>query len=480
MMAIPAKESERSAEARRIREAENEDLILASDGPQAMLLALRQGCFGRVRSPVDRFEVLIHAARQEPTGRALKLLLEEPCGAPIAAILKGRHEATGNPLLHVPCYRGFPKAVAYLLAKGADMGALDRSRSDALHYVLQGTGNNVAVGTEADFLAIVRFFHAKKWDVTQTVFRNTKTASLHLVCARGSVAMAEFLLGVGADVNERETSPCDPMTAIADGVHCLGGTPLHKAAHAGNVKLVTLLLAHGADTRLRQLGHKQSLPVEMCLSGNVRVAHAIFEWERTHKIEAAPVGDDERGRHVSDHNVEMLLEMVQTYRATSDVTGGFGTAPTVTASWRGQDSAEQLACEMRARTKSAQASNAQKEAHACSAPGCDAQHFDMMLCTGCGLARYCSKRCQKAHWKAGHRAKCRCITSKGLAPHTVTPATNSEAIASAGVAESTVDDSVPKREGADEIGSEGGWVKPVAAAAAAAVGIAAISLAKLS
>ena len=477
-MAIPsAKQSERSAEARRLREVRDEDLILDSNYPHIMLAGLRQGAFGSASSPVDRFELLVHAARQEPSGRALKLLLEEPCGGPVEMLLGGRHESTGNPLLHVPCYRGFPKVVAYLLAKGADMGALDRSGSDAVHYVLQGTGNNVAVGTEADFLAILRFFHAKKWDVTHTVFRGTRTASLHLACERGSLAMAEWLLDVGADVNEREASLCDPM----EGVPCLGGTPLHKAAHAGNVRLVSLLLARGADTRLRQLGHKQSLPVEMCLGGNIRVAHTIFEWERAHKIEALPIGDDSCGRPLSDHNMEMLLEMVHKYRTTSDATGGLGAALVYHTSWRGEQAAEDLASVQRVRTASVQESVARKQARACSAPGCGNEHLDMVCCNGCGQSWYCNKRCQKAHWKAGHREQCRRLAAtEPRASRTATLASvTSEADAMADVANCAVDPSPTEKGAAENSNSHNvDWVKPAAAVAAAAVGIAALSLVK--
>ena len=37
------------------------------------------------------------------------------------------------------------------IAKGAPLGALDRSGNDELCYVLQGTGNDPSVGCEEDF-----------------------------------------------------------------------------------------------------------------------------------------------------------------------------------------------------------------------------------------------------------------------------------------------------------------------------------------
>ena len=42
----------------------------------------------------------------------------------------------------------------------------------------------------------------------------------------------------------------------------------------------------------------------------------------------------------------------------------------------------------------------------CHGCGKEAKRNDLKSCTRCGLARYCSRECQKAHWKAGHKAEC--------------------------------------------------------------------------
>ena len=42
----------------------------------------------------------------------------------------------------------------------------------------------------------------------------------------------------------------------------------------------------------------------------------------------------------------------------------------------------------------------------CHGCGKEAKRDDLKSCTRCGLARYCSRECQKAHWKAGHKAAC--------------------------------------------------------------------------
>ena len=34
------------------------------------------------------------------------------------------------------------------------------------------------------------------------------------------------------------------------------------------------------------------------------------------------------------------------------------------------------------------------------------------LCGGCGMVRYCSKDCQRKHWKAGHKMMCKLLKCK--------------------------------------------------------------------
>jgi len=41
---------------------------------------------------------------------------------------------------------------------------------------------------------------------------------------------------------------------------------------------------------------------------------------------------------------------------------------------------------------------------------CRAVEKDVKICSGCGVARYCSETCQRAHWKASsHKLKCKQI-----------------------------------------------------------------------
>jgi hypothetical protein len=43
----------------------------------------------------------------------------------------------------------------------------------------------------------------------------------------------------------------------------------------------------------------------------------------------------------------------------------------------------------------------------CSNPACATTTKKLLACTGCYSVQYCSKRCQKGHWKVGHRIKCK-------------------------------------------------------------------------
>ena len=42
--------------------------------------------------------------------------------------------------------------------------------------------------------------------------------------------------------------------------------------------------------------------------------------------------------------------------------------------------------------------------HTCNT--CGVQHRDMSCCSSCKKTWYCNKKCQVAHWKAGHKTEC--------------------------------------------------------------------------
>ena len=50
-------------------------------------------------------------------------------------------------------------------------------------------------------------------------------------------------------------------------------------------------------------------------------------------------------------------------------------------------------------------------AHGCAACPLRAFECRLRICAGCGVERYCSPRCQKAHWPA-HRGPCRALAAE--------------------------------------------------------------------
>ena len=36
----------------------------------------------------------------------------------------------------------------------------------------------------------------------------------------------------------------------------------------------------------------------------------------------------------------------------------------------------------------------------------------LLMCASCGVAKYCGRECQVAHWKAGHNAECKVLAAE--------------------------------------------------------------------
>jgi hypothetical protein len=119
----------------------------------------------------------------------------------------------GTMPLHFACDRGMPEVVAELLARGADPNAVNVNALTPLNVVARGWGN---------------------------------------------AECAKLLLEAKADPNIPDT--------IA------GMTPLHWAAAKANVEIVKLLLAHGANTRLKNSEGKT--PLSIVETNNVYSASA--------------------------------------------------------------------------------------------------------------------------------------------------------------------------------------------------------------
>ncbi len=137
--------------------------------------------------------------------------------------------ASGNPALYEAADRGHRKIVEMLLAKGADVNAVNQNGETALH--------TAAVN---GFLAMVQLLldHQADWRIVD--FRKLGgwdggCTPLQRAALLGQVEVTKELLGRGADVNQRNP---------------LGLTALHAAARSASAQVVKLLLEKGADPNL--------------------------------------------------------------------------------------------------------------------------------------------------------------------------------------------------------------------------------------
>ncbi|NWI63114.1 IKBA inhibitor, partial [Todus mexicanus] len=128
--------------------------------------------------------------------------------------------------LHLAVITDQPEIAEHLLKAGCDLEVRDFRGNTPLHIACQqGSLRSVSVLTQYcqphHLLAVL-----------QATNYNGHTC-LHLASIQGYLAIVEYLLSLGADVNAQE--PCN------------GRTALHLAVDLQNSDLVSLLVKHGAD-----------------------------------------------------------------------------------------------------------------------------------------------------------------------------------------------------------------------------------------
>nr|XP_009925668.1 PREDICTED: NF-kappa-B inhibitor alpha [Haliaeetus albicilla] len=128
--------------------------------------------------------------------------------------------------LHLAVITDQPEIAEHLLKAGCDLELRDFRGNTPLHIACQqGSLRSVSVLTQYcqphHLLAVL-----------QATNYNGHTC-LHLASIQGYLAIVEYLLSLGADVNAQE--PCN------------GRTALHLAVDLQNSDLVSLLVKHGAD-----------------------------------------------------------------------------------------------------------------------------------------------------------------------------------------------------------------------------------------
>ncbi|KGL94894.1 NF-kappa-B inhibitor alpha, partial [Charadrius vociferus] len=128
--------------------------------------------------------------------------------------------------LHLAVITDQPEITEHLLKAGCDLEIRDFRGNTPLHIACQqGSLRSVSVLTQ-----YCQPHHLLP--VLQAANYNGHTC-LHLASIQGYLAIVEYLLSLGADVNAQE--PCN------------GRTALHLAVDLQNSDLVSLLVKHGAD-----------------------------------------------------------------------------------------------------------------------------------------------------------------------------------------------------------------------------------------
>ncbi|KFR01990.1 NF-kappa-B inhibitor alpha, partial [Opisthocomus hoazin] len=128
--------------------------------------------------------------------------------------------------LHLAVITDQPEIAEHLLKAGCDLEIRDFRGNSPLHIACeQGSLGSVSVLTQC-----CQPHHLRA--VLQATNYNGHTC-LHLASIQGYLAIVEYLLSLGADVNAQE--PCN------------GRTALHLAVDLQNSDLVSLLVKHGAD-----------------------------------------------------------------------------------------------------------------------------------------------------------------------------------------------------------------------------------------
>ncbi|KFO12523.1 NF-kappa-B inhibitor alpha, partial [Balearica regulorum gibbericeps] len=141
------------------------------------------------------------------------------------AFLNFQNNLSQTPL-HLAVITDQPEIAEHLLKAGCDLEIRDFRGNTPLHIACQqGSLRSVSVLTQYcqphHLLAVL-----------QATNYNGHTC-LHLASIQGYLAIVEYLLSLGADVNAQE--PCN------------GRTALHLAVDLQNSDLVSLLVKHGAD-----------------------------------------------------------------------------------------------------------------------------------------------------------------------------------------------------------------------------------------
>lgn len=223
------------------------------DSPKAFQILARQGA-----------KVINHYCADQQMPTALWAAAASSC-LPAAKTLLKAHADTGvlddqgSTLLHKAAWPIATKITPLLLEEGANVLVKDNDGKLPLHHaaavgkksivdaLLKRMGDGgvnetdsegataLIRGVQSGSLPLVRCL-AEKWKAVCSAQDQKGNGAFYYACAYGHILVTTYLLGLGADINERNNQ---------------GNTPLHVAAKWGRTEMVRLLLQLGADSEVR-------------------------------------------------------------------------------------------------------------------------------------------------------------------------------------------------------------------------------------
>ncbi|WP_157729327.1 ankyrin repeat domain-containing protein [Tumebacillus algifaecis] len=179
-------------------------------------------------------------------------------------LLQLRSTSGQSPVL-AAVYHGKPQVAALLVEQGIELDVFEAAalgEEARVRELVAGAvelanayGNDgftpLGLAAFLGHLAVVEFLLAKGAEVNAASKNDFSVMPLHSAVANAHLAIAERLLQHGAAVNAKQES---------------GFTPLHEAALQGNLEMIELLLAHGADVHLQK--EDGETPLQTALSKN--------------------------------------------------------------------------------------------------------------------------------------------------------------------------------------------------------------------
>ena len=235
------------------------------DGIKVVRLLLEHGANADALD--NEYATPLHIALRRGNVKVPRLLLEH--GADVHA-LDDNHPTA----LHFASEGGNAEAALLLLEHGADVHALDNNHSTPLHFISQFGGAGAAR---------VLLEHGAVVDARD----NKDSTPLHVASQCSNAEVARILLEHGANINARNKEDQTPQPLLlamwirrrldidtirffiergadVDAIDKNHSTLLHRASYNGNVKVVQLLLEHGANINMRNEGHT---PLHRVLAG---------------------------------------------------------------------------------------------------------------------------------------------------------------------------------------------------------------------